>query len=116
MLAVHVVPMVPVRHEGVASVTADDDVRRTRIPRDAIRRGVRLQCSAMRLYVQPNHQSVNGFDSRVDPWRHLGDWTGDAVWEQQFHHDGLHPGRAALRWSAHEDVVRARNEVLPPSI
>ena len=54
---------------------------------------------AIRLSTGSIRASIHGDD--------LGDRAGCAVGEQQFHHDGLHPGRAALRRSAHKDVVSA---------
>jgi len=96
-------------------VTGDDDVGHAVVERDAVERRVRLDDPPMRLRGQPRTNLVRVDEVPVEPGRQLGEWrreTRRLVDEEQADH--LHPGRAALRPRAHDDVTGAVLEAFPP--
>ena len=112
-LPVDVLEVAVHRHCDVEWVSADDDVAGVEVEGDAVERCVGLEHSTMPLRCKTCVDNALGFDVPVDPWRHPGkgcrEWS--AVDEQEADH--LHPGGAALRTGAHDDVVRAVLEVDP---
>ncbi len=92
----------------------DHDVLAGREPRDAVRRRVGLDRPPVVLGIESRDHLVERLEPGVDPRRDHRDRPLQTPGrEEQRGHDRLHPGGAALRWGAHEDVPGPVGERLP---
>ncbi len=106
------------RHEGVAAVARDEHVARLVEPRDPVGGSVGLHEAAVGLRREHRVQVGHRYEAvHLDPGTDGEHRPGRlARRPEQARDDRLHPGGAALRRRAHEDVAGARHEPAPARV
>ena len=112
----HVADVVHEGHERIAPIASDHDVPRVRVPRDAVRRGVRLDhaavvCASRRA--TPRRSARTAHPSRARP---RSPARGRRRQGRSAARRRLRPRRAALRRRADDDVAGPVRELLPPVV
>ena len=105
--------MIPHRHAKIPYVSSHNDVFHLRKIRQAIEREVGLDEAAMCL----RFDELNPFPARrraeIDPWREIPNQARLQILKDQVHDDRLHPGGARLHRGGNDDIVIARDVIVP---